>query len=166
MSNLGKYRMIVTEHADTLTNKVDLFSEKELQANSNDSAAMKAINKRRDVYLTEIKRVEAFNLNRINSAKQEYIEQLDEADELNLNKMLFSMFCFVVEFKKLNRLIVTNEYLSSEQIASFSKLLPYANVDEIEDLEQKVDLTGICEIVYEVNWYFIMFESFTLFLFY
>jgi hypothetical protein len=134
MSNIGRYRILITDYFDGVTNEIDFLIEKELQANSNDSVKMEELNKRREVYLTEIKRVETENLNSLNAGKKK-IAVLDELVELDLFKELFSVFCFTVVYKNLTRLITTNLYLSSQQISLYKNLILCANQDGAEDDE-------------------------------
>jgi hypothetical protein len=168
MSTIGKYRLIITDYFDALTSEIDLLIERELQVNSNDESKMSDLNKRRDVYLNEIKRVEIENINSLNREKNiDYLNTLD--DELKLYRELFSVFSFTIEFKSLTRLITTNSYISTQQISLYKNLLKYANQDDEDDSNQKIDLENLFEhklgvILFSYFYHYLIFWIFCLFL--
>ncbi len=116
---IGRYRLIITDYFDELTYDVHFIIEKELQENCHDESKMDLINKKREIYLKEIKYAETFNLANLDKELAKDLDSLNDLDKTDLNGRLFKIFCFTVEFKFLTRLIIIDEYLTNEEISLF-----------------------------------------------
>jgi hypothetical protein len=117
-NSIGECRLAVVNHFDSVTSDVDHFIEKELQSNFQDEAKTAEINQKREVLLKEIKAIEHLNLKHVN-------EHLATSSKFLIDEIskLFTSFCFVLEFDKDIRLIVTDGFLSNSQVALYHKLV-------------------------------------------
>jgi hypothetical protein len=120
-NSIGKFRLILTDYFDAITNEIDLFAETELQRNFEDDTKLAEINKSREVLLCRVKEIEHLNLRHLN----------ETFDERNLNaylgdfSQLFTVFCFVLPFDNDIRLIVTDGYLSVAELEIYKSLIKF-----------------------------------------
>jgi hypothetical protein len=108
------------------------------------------MNQQRDILLKQIAETQQLNLTHVN-------QHLANSADLLIDDIsqLFVTFCFVLEFNKDLRLIVTDEFLTTDQLKLFKKLinLPIGSRYEItDDAELKdaystffeIDFTEVC----------------------
>jgi hypothetical protein len=111
-----KHRQILEYYFASVSKKVDVFIETELQqhqqASSNKSVELL---KKRELLLKEIKEVEQKNLKHLDELSPESVSA-------DISK-LFVAFCFVLNFQKDMRLIVTDGYLSKLQLDIFQSIM-------------------------------------------
>jgi hypothetical protein len=124
---IGFYRLLISDYFDRLRSEIDMATEKELQKIPlNDPKAAK-INHRRELFLHEIKDAERYNLKHLNNELAKDIEQLGELDEHFLMEKLFKVYCFAIDFDRSSHLIITDLYLSREQLALYKLLVAQFN---------------------------------------
>ncbi len=124
---IGKYRLMIADYFDSLTSEIDFSIEKELAEYSQDDAQMSEINQKREVYLKEVKESEAINLKHLNEKLHDNLDQLFFLDENTVKQKLMKVFCFTIEYNDLLRLIVTDFYLTQEQIFLYKQAAGYIN---------------------------------------
>jgi hypothetical protein len=136
---MSKHRLIISEYFENLIHELDVIVETLINACLNDTRLVDDLNKQRSAFIDEIRECEASNLSALSDRKD-----LAPDQELT-NQELFSQFCFYLPFEKEKddyeeekpmykreelarqmiglRLVVTDKYLSEEQIECFKGAL-------------------------------------------
>jgi hypothetical protein len=153
---MNKIKLI--KYFDDLISELDLRVETAISNNCHDENLIAGFNKQRDVFINEIRYVEAYNLRSLADLNPEQENEL-------INDDLFSKFCFFIEFVERNkdqiysydklveqeiglRLIITDKYLTKDQIRCFEVLFnhqyskEYANLDYSAFFEEIKDCVG------------------------
>jgi hypothetical protein len=126
--NAGKYRLTITYHFDAVISEIDASTERELQAAAecdNDELEHTIINARRDTLLGEVNAAQKTNLTNFEDNILPRLDVFNELDERTQLTQLFRVFCFTVEFRNVLRLIVTDMFLTTEQLRMFKSLVHY-----------------------------------------
>jgi hypothetical protein len=156
---MSQLKLKIIEYFDKLVNKLDLAVEMAIYQNCYDEQFKCGLNKQRDAFLAEIKDVQDFNLKALSSRDIRPDQELSNED-------LFPKFCFFIEYiKKKNeiieidqqvaeeidlRLIVSDKYLTEEQIECYDRVFNTIQLADIDDdsLTSKQILLG--EFLFEV----------------
>jgi hypothetical protein len=140
---MSKHKLEICEYFDRLINRLDFIVETALAENFWDEELKSGLNSQREAFLAEIRQVEAFNLSALNSNK----EPANTGD-------LFPIFCFFIQiqpgknrktltfnYNKLVeteialKLIVTDKYLTDEQIKCYENLFNFKHLQGFLDYE-------------------------------
>ncbi len=85
----------------------------------NDEAKKAEVNRKREILLKEIKEIEHLNLKHVS----EHLASNNSGCLVDDISKLFVSFCFVLKFDKDIWLIVTDSFLSKNQVELFQKLI-------------------------------------------
>ena len=145
-------RLDIVDYFDSLRNQIDLKAETALLFKVGLSEReRKQINDKRQLFIDEIKRIEAENLQHLDTSGLSRLASETERAKL------FKAFCFLVDTNELGRtsgavadelevtevgrilgyLIILNEYLSAEQLEIFRQLLSLTKSEKALDLSNK-----------------------------
>jgi hypothetical protein len=121
-------RLDLVLYFDSLISQIDLSTEILLASNQFEQSELDRINERRNFLIKEIKNVEAFNLRNLGDDEQE-------------KEIIFRRFCFLfsesdfkidnidmtsLDVSKFGYLIITNAYLSVENLNCFKEMLKWS----------------------------------------
>jgi hypothetical protein len=115
---IGRYRLILTDHFDSVTSEIDFFIETELLVNVEDELKLAWIEKKREILLKYVKYIEQVNMKYLNEHLVNNLECL--AGDIS---GLFVIFCFVFTYNNEIRLVVTDEYISAKELKLFKKAI-------------------------------------------
>jgi hypothetical protein len=144
-NEIGKYRLQIVEYFDSVARTIDLFTEQKNVSNCDDDEGEEArrgkLNQDREILIKEVKECERLNLNHLN-AEFHNLSNLEED-----TSQLFVSFCFLVRLESGLRLIVTDTYLTVENVELFVKLIlfqkfpPRENESyaEVQDMRELMD---------------------------
>jgi hypothetical protein len=131
--SIGECRLALVDYFNHVTNEVDCFTEKQLQQahRARDEAKAAWKNKSRDFLLKQIKETEQLNLTNLN------LKNLACKYDLLINDIseLFVSFCFVLPFEKEIRLILTEGFLTADQLKLFKELTEMPSAIDLDDSE-------------------------------
>jgi hypothetical protein len=131
------YKIKLCEYFDSLIHRLDLAVETAIIDNRHDEDLINELNKQRDAFLNEIRRVQAYNLRALSDLNTKPGEELSY-DEL------FAKFCFFIKVfndqdrlahsyddlagVEINlRLIVTDKYLTEAQIKCYEAVYNFCH---------------------------------------
>jgi hypothetical protein len=118
---IGEYRLLICEHFDSVTSEIDLFIEKELllqlQSSSDYVKAENELNSKRDTLLKYVKEAEQFNLKMLNQTVYN-----SRNNHLSMEE-LFPQFCFILQFEKELRLVLTDKFISQDELKLLKRFI-------------------------------------------
>ncbi len=140
-----------------MANYFESFIETQLRAHFQDQTKTDALNKKQETLLTQIKEIEQVNLKNVENvfeacgpSKSNFFVDFSKS---------FVSFCFVLEFKEDIRLIMTDGFLTENQLTCFKQLLMIISSPKESDIpesERKEAYSQLFEIDFsEVNSLFI-----------
>jgi hypothetical protein len=137
---MATYKLKIAEYFDALVNRLDMAVETSINRNCYNEQLKCEHNKQRDAFLAEINQAQDFNLRALSKKEIAPNQKLGNED-------LFAKFCFFIDYVQKNnecinleqqvseniglRLIVTDKYLTEEQIKCY---------DEVFNLIQATDM--------------------------
>ncbi len=131
-NSIGKHRLAIAEHFRLLVRKQDFAIETEILANKSNE---NELNERRELYLNEIKDCEQANMKYLEQTLIDNLRSLTDLPDDCLIQQLLIDFCYVIKYKEIHRVVITNRFLTEEQTRKFEMSLQLALIVE-KDLKQ------------------------------
>jgi hypothetical protein len=131
---LASARLEVSENSDILINQIDIKAETLLLELAINDSQRDAIDKKRCLFIDEIKNIERENLNHLNSVKPKS-EKMKKSD-------MYSKFCFIIDTHDMDLpklfgldridaafgyLVIIDSFLTSDELGLYRQLLKFAN---------------------------------------
>ncbi len=130
---MNNYKIKICDYFDALINRLDLVVDTAIIDNNHDQELIDQLNHMRNVFLNEIRYIQAYNLRAVSDLNA------DTQDTKLTNEDLFPKFCFFVELPETSnerayfyndlvrsenglRLIVTDKYLTEAQIKCYKSV--------------------------------------------
>jgi hypothetical protein len=112
--SLEKQRKTVADYFGSVTNEINLFIESEIQKAKNNLVKSNVLNSKRETLLDQVNQAQETNLKHLESLRPNSTNE-DTAKP-------FVAFCFLLRFQQDLRLIVTDSFLSKQQIQLLQSL--------------------------------------------